>query len=451
MSDAVTQLTALMDEDDPFAYPDGEVLPVQLEAAAQRLAERRTQVRVLDARARDASIDTVRALDDMVPLLFSHTTYKSYPELFVSEGRWDRMCQWLQTLSALPLHPDDVELSGVVDVDDWVCRLRDAGHFVFSSSGTTGKCSFLDQSRSDVDRSVRLQRLHARWSAGIDAQSDRPVFLLGPKGGTSRWGESFDNYARLFGRPRAVYYLSNRPYSAAETNRLGILRRAIAEGRAMPGDVADHERYIAQREEEIRGGLRDLVDALVAHLGEPLFLAGMWSQFWLVMQELRARGIPDGSFHPDTLARLFGGRKATQGLPSGFEEQICRFLGLDPSRHLRAYGMVEIAHGFPACRAGRFHRPPWIVVLVLDRGGKRLATCREGVVNGRMALVDLTIEGRWGGLVTGDNVTVDHSRCPCGRPGPTVTRVVRYTDLDEDDDKLTCAGTIDAYVRGMIR
>ena len=34
---------------------------------------------------------------------------------------------------------------------------------------------------------------------------------------------------------------------------------------------------------------------------------------------------------------------------------------------------------------------------------------------------DLLYEGRWGGLITGDKVTVDFKpRCPCGRHGPTL-------------------------------
>ena len=66
----------------------------------------------------------------------------------------------------------------------------------------------------------------------------------------------------------------------------------------------------------------------------------------------------------------------------------------------------------------------------------------------RAAFLDLSLDGRWGGVISGDRVTVDFGKCDCGHQGPTVgSEIVRYADL-EGGDKITCAGTIDAYVRG---
>ena len=82
-----------------------------------------------------------------MPLLFAHTVYKSYPPSFVEQGRWDRMLQWLQTLSVADVSGVDVD--GVKDVDDWIARLWDAGHMVLATSGSSGKCSFLNHTRGD--------------------------------------------------------------------------------------------------------------------------------------------------------------------------------------------------------------------------------------------------------------------------------------------------------------
>ena len=59
----------------------------------------------------------------------------------------------------------------------------------------------------------------------------------------------------------------------------------------------------------------------------------------------------------------------------------------------------------------------------------------------------MTIDGRWGGVVTGDRVVADFST-----PNVTIVdgTVARYADLEGDDDKLTCAGTVDAFVRGTM-
>ena len=49
----------------------------------------------------------------------------------------------------------------------------------------------------------------------------------------------------------------------------------------------------------------------------------------------------------------------------------------------------------------------------------------------------------------GDKVSVRYGQCDCGHQGPTIGYdIVRYADLG-DGDKITCAGTIDAYVRGV--
>jgi hypothetical protein len=47
-------------------------------------------------------------------------------------------------------------------------------------------------------------------------------------------------------------------------------------------------------------------------------------------------------------------------------------------------------------------------------------------------------------------VVVDFSPRADGLKVPNLRSVVRYRDLDEGDEKLSCAGTIDAYVRGVV-
>ncbi|WP_429580033.1 hypothetical protein [Paraburkholderia youngii] len=106
----------------------------------------------------------------------------------------------------------------------------------------------------------------------------------------------------------------------------------------------------------------------------------------------------------------------------------------------------DVAQGYAIC--------PWIVPFVLDKSGEHLLNPSDGqgVVEGRFAFFDLLAEGYWGGFITGDKVTVDFS--PTGNTdglrGPLVRQVGRYADLEEGEDKLSCAGTMESYVRGMI-
>ena len=53
-------------------------------------------------------------------------------------------------------------------------------------------------------------------------------------------------------------------------------------------------------------------------------------------------------------------------------------------------------------------------------------------------------------MISGDKITISYDPCPsCGNAGPSIEdNVARLKDLD-GDDKITCAGTVDAYVRGV--
>jgi hypothetical protein len=88
--------------------------------------------------------------------------------------------------------------------------------------------------------------------------------------------------------------------------------------------------------------------------------------------------------------------------------------------------------------------------LLLDDSGEHLIEQREGCVSGRMALFDVSIDGRWGGIISGDRVVIDYDDSATGRSGPAVLEIERYSELEGGDDKLTCAGTIDSFVRGAI-
>ena len=64
---------------------DVEVL--QVRAARELFKERREQIPLLARRAEEAGIEHIGRLADLVPLLFAHTVYKSYPPSFVEQGQ----------------------------------------------------------------------------------------------------------------------------------------------------------------------------------------------------------------------------------------------------------------------------------------------------------------------------------------------------------------------------
>jgi hypothetical protein len=147
---------------------------------------------------------------------------------------------------------------------------------------------------------------------------------------------------------------------------------------------------------------------------------------------------------------ISGGGSKGFDLPEDHLEQTLRFLGMGLDRFTQGYGMQEVSTGGRMLEQGRYYFPGWTVPLVLDQAGEQLLNQPEGEVVGRMAIFDVSIDGRWGGIISGDRVVADFSQSRSGHPGPAILEIARYSELEGGDDKLTCAGTIDAFVRGAI-
>lgn len=449
MSSARQQLLEMItDPDSAYAQSPADLLPLRLQAAQELFQQRREQIPLIARRAEDAGITEVRSLDDLVPLLFAHTVYKSYPASFIEQGRWDRMLQWLNTLSVEDV--THVDISGVTNVDEWIERLWTHGHMVLATSGSSGKCSFLNHTRGDSE----LKKRHFKYSVGwpfIRSSPTRTVFWLGPLKGPNSAIEAGNFNAENWGRAGGVFALTDQELKISEVSQMAAMRKKMAEGTATPDEIAAFEASARAKGQAGQASLLKLIDELLDRRHEPLLISGMWAQHMAIIERARERGIGDGEFHPDTVMNAGGGVKGV-ALPADYKEQVQRFYGkvITPGN----YGMTEMAQLSPRCEAGRYHAAPGIIWLILDREGERLVRPEEGVdgiVEGRFGFLDLLYEGRWGGLITGDKVNVDFApRCACGRPGPTLLdNITRFTDGGEDDH-IGCAGTIDGYIRGEL-
>jgi len=448
MSSAREQLVEMINDADAYARPASEIEPLQLEAAQELFAERKEQIPLVAKRAADAGVTEIAAFSDLVPLLFAHTVYKSYPPSFVEKGRWDRMLQWLNTLSVEDVTGVDVE--GVTDVDAWLERLEAAGHHLLATSGTTGKCSFLNHAETDFPGKFRHWSNTIGWPF-VRPSQDRAYFSLGPSVGRNSAIEAATINARLWASPGDAHFLTDEPLLISEVSQVASLRKRMADGDVAPSEVAAFEKNAKVKGERMMGAVREIADEILDRRHEPIVLSGMWSQHMMIIERARERGIKDGDFHPQSYIAAGGGVKHVV-LPPDYKEQVDRFYG-DVIRNT-CYGMTEMASILPRCEAMRYHRAPTMIMLLLDQPGERLLTAadaQDGIVEGRFGFLDLLLDGRWGGLISGDKVQVDFSdTCPCGRPGPTILdTITRYAQSGEDDH-IGCAGTIDSYIRGAL-
>jgi hypothetical protein len=221
----------------------------------------------------------------------------------------------------------------------------------------------------------------------------------------------------------------------------------MADGTAKPADIAAYEATSEGRQKAVDQAVGVSAEALVRARGDKLFLSGLWASLFKVAEAVRALGYSGKDFHEENTIYVGGGLKRAV-LPPNYREYVFETFNLSPARVFQMYGMQELNTGMPRCRAGRYHVAPWLMCLVLDQAGEKLMP-QSGEIEGRAAFFDLSLEGRWGGVISGDKITVNYGRCACGNRSPSIRDdITRYADLP-GGDKISCSGTIDAYVRGV--
>jgi hypothetical protein len=448
MGAAADRLTGMAQAADRFDQPWGDVRGAQVAALDERFQENRERIKLLRHRAEEAGIQAITTLADIVPLLFPHTAYKSYPESFLIDQRWDRLTKWLGTISPHPI--EGVDLDGITDIDDWIARLEAKGYFISCSSGTTGKSAMLIASAADMAWS-RVDTVQVfSWGSGVQPQADRKLIGCAPVASVPKNRIIAEAQAAAFGHPdweRFVYPVP--PITVGALTRMVVMRKRMAEGSAMPDEVAAFEATSAERAQVLEDAIGIAAEEIIANRDKKLMVAGLWSGLYAVAKVVRERGYAAKDFDPDNCIYVGGGLKRAQ-LPPDYKEFVHATFNIPATRDFQNYSMQELNSGMPKCRAGnRYHLPPWIVPLILDKSGDvLLEQDYAGEVTGRAAFFDLSLDGRWGGIITGDRISIDYRPCACGQRGPSIRDdIARYADLD-GDDKIGCAGTVDAYVRG---
>jgi hypothetical protein len=446
---AIEQLTSQVRADDRFDYDPKDVLPTQIAALNERFQDRRGKIKLLGHRASEGGIDEIRSLEDMVALLFPHTAYKSYPESFLMDERWDRLTKWLGTVS--PYAIEGVDLDGIGDIDEWIDRLAAKGYFISCSSGTTGKSAMLIASQKDMEWSQLDTVGVFSWGSGVEPKQDRMMIGCAPVATVPKNVAISAAQTAAFANPewpRFAYPVP--PITVGSLTKMVVMRKKMAEGTASPDEIAAFENTSAERQQVLDRAIEIAADEIIANRHRKLMVAGLWSGLYAVAKMVRDKGYSAKDFDPDNCIYVGGGLKRAQ-LPADYQEFVHQTFNIPADRHFQNYSMQELNSGMPKCReGGRYHIPPWIVPFILNKEGDALLPHNfDGEIEGRAAFFDLSLDGRWGGVITGDRISVDYTPCACGNKGPSVRdNIARYADL-EGDDKIGCAGTIDAYVRGV--
>lgn len=446
LSSEADRLVGLADSDNPFDYDYAEVLPRQLAAVDARFKDHVEKIKLLENRAESGKVSAVAETADIVPLLFAHTAYKSYPETWLMEQKWDRLGRWLDTVSTNRVKAfDTADIGGL---DDWLLRLEEQGHYVSCSSGTTGKCAMMNATSGDLEFAGRSLLQGLIW-AGLKPNRDRRMISIGQVASTPRNRASGRPMAEAFNASDVQPFVPDvPPITIGGIVEMVVLRKKIADGTAKPTEVSYYESQALERERAIEASVEQAAEAIIESRHMDLHIMGMPAPLYRVAERVRSKGYSGKDFQKNSTFTS-GGLKREQ-LPSNWRDIIFETLNFAPERVVQSYGMQELNTNSFRCTAGRYHVPPWLMLLLLDESGESLIEPpKSGEAEGRAAFFDLSMEGRWGGVISGDKIRATWEPCSCGNRSPSVADdIQRYADL-ANGDKIACSGTIDAYVRGV--
>jgi hypothetical protein len=429
------------------SVPRERLEAVQRAAIGRRFERQRETIPMVAKLASRQGIEEVADFGEVVPMMFEHTMYKSYPMALLERQRFDLLTKWLDKLTAVDL--GEVDASGCKSIDTWLDALAAQTDLdVCHTSGTSGTMSFFPWSGHDLAKRWAVNRVTVLQPFGQPVTStalDEPFHVVQR---VHRYRSSHMRDTFTFGRDDLVHLALPRP--SADLLWLGArLRMAAARGDSSRVDVP--QTLLARRGEleQVQAGEQQAMQAWVGAIaglrGENL----LWMSFPFEIHSIAANGLDTDarwSFGPESIVVVMGGAKGRQ-VPDDWMQRAQEFIR---GRVVQAYGMTELSGFQMMCREGRYHFMPWAVPFVLDPESSELLP-RTGVQTGRFAFFDLLPADHWGGLMTGDEVEVDFdSLCPCGATSQHMShQVSRLSDKRGGDDKITCTATPQAYEEAM--
>lgn len=430
-----------------YAIPREEREQLQLEAVRINFARLRDRVPALKKLADRQGVDSIEELDDVLPVCFDHRVLKNYPIRIIENRDFAKLTGWLDKLTVHDLRK--VDLSGLTTIEEWLDRLDAYGMLVTYSSGTTGKLSFVPRSLDEFGPWKFHYYNVTRAASGVNPWTTRlPTFFPGYRGGHQTMLKMMSMFnMEMAGGPEHYHTLYDSHIPADLMALSGRLQAAEDRGEIErlgleSGLLEQRQQMLEQgrrREQDMEAWFSKLIEQ---YRGQQVKIGGTFADLYRVAKTGLDKGVRC-EFAPGSVLTGGGGMKGYKDAPDDWEDQVKDFFGID--RLGNQYGFSECIGNAPLCDHGFFHFLPYSVPLLMDPDGNSLP--REGVQTGRLVLVDVIPTSYWGGFISGDEVTVHWEEdCLCGWGGPRVARTIRrFSEKEGGDDKITCAGSQQAY------
>jgi len=441
-----------------MTVPRETLSALQMGGLTARFRRLRGSLPMLDKLADAQGIDSIHEPDDLLPLLFSHEIYKSYPASLLEKRRYRALTDWLNKLTTLDL--SKVDVSACASTDDWMLTLsRESPLAVVHTSGTSGRLSFLPWTKAEWIRFIGQHPVMFFQRFGEDAPAPSLpmnipcIFPYFRSGGISHTVLN-DALVKVIAGSEERFHAAYPGRLSADLLLLAARRRA-AESKGQLDRLEISPELAARRAEfetQQRGMPQHLIEFFstmrTTLAGKQVFIEATSN----LLHSLAQNGLQQGMrniFSPDSVILTGGGNKGVV-IPKDWQDTVKAFFGTE--RLSLVYGMSEMAGLFTSCQLGSYHAPPWIIPFVLDPDTGQ-ALPRRGRVKGRFAFYDLLPDTRWGGFVTGDEVTMEwDEQCPCGRTTPYLgSTIERLSEkrANEGEEKISCAATPAAYAEAL--
>jgi hypothetical protein len=465
MTDIQNKSPAVTDfADDPAAYFDysytcmhslerSELEMLQLAALKQRFSDFFESIPMVRKLAENQGIKEIETLEDVVPLLFERTLYKSYPSSLLEKNRFDALTRWLDKLTSHDL--SHLDTSSCSSIDGWVEFIEQETPLKLTvSMDASGVMVFLPISKKDFKTwgktlpACYLQKFGDPPANEAEYLPNMHVVSPLHRHGSSPFLRFNDIYAEFFagGNEEKVHTL--HPGSVSSDMQYLAARLRVAKAKGNYDDIQVNPKLLEQKEAfeaqqaNMLSDMESFYESIVQELsGERVFMTVTWNMLLQMAQNGMDKGLHH-VFAPDSVI-VSGGGGMGMVRPDNWEQIGCEFTGVE--KLVQAYSMSEVCATHTMCEHRRFHISPWTILFVLDPDTNTLLP-RNGVVTGRAAFFDLSASSRWGGFATGDEVTVHwESDCPCGNKSAYIEdNITMYKDKKESSDKITCAASPDA-------
>lgn len=440
------------------SVPRDKLHELQTEALRQRFEDRRDRIPMLTRLADKQGISSIREIDDVLPLLFEHTVYKSYPSFLLENGEYGKLTRWLDRLT--PYDLSKVDCSGCTSIHGWLDMITAVTELdPITSSGTTGTMSFTPKDRADWRNFIlggfRIQLLQKFGEPPTEEDLNDKLHVCWPThaDGHTAFYRAPMYYKEYFAKGSDAHFhpMLDTPGDTDLMYLAARLRAAQARGDSrvnVPESLLARRSELVEGESERPAKAKAWIEELATKLkGERVFILAPAQLIYDVAKPALAKGI-QCDFAPNSSVTAGTGGKGFN-MPDDWEQVVDDFLNFGRDNYGYFYSFSEQTGMHVQCEHGRLHLTPWSIPLILDPDTSELLP-REGRQQGRAAFFDVAMNGAWGGIITGDSVEIDWSECPCGRTTAHLSdNIGRFSVEQGGSDKISCTATPEAHDDAM--